>query len=67
MNAHRVEAMLIYNGTLTLRDLPFQAGDTVEVIILARPTQSPPSVEKKSHRRKPEFLHALTKRLHLLL
>ncbi len=36
MNAHRVETVLNQDGTLTLRDLPFQAGDAVEIIILAR-------------------------------
>ena len=36
MNAHHVETVLTENGTLTLRDLPFQAGDAVEVIILER-------------------------------
>lgn len=36
MNAHRIETILIENGTLTLRDLPFQKGDAVEVIILER-------------------------------
>jgi hypothetical protein len=34
MNAHKVEAVLAEDGTLILRDLPFHAGDTVEVIIL---------------------------------
>ena len=34
MNAHRIETVLTEDGTLTLRGLPFQAGDTVEVIIL---------------------------------
>ena len=36
MNAHHVETVLTENGTLTLQDLPFQAGDAVEVIILER-------------------------------
>ena len=40
MNAHRVEATLESDGKLTLSELPFQAGDTVEVIILARTTES---------------------------
>ena len=47
MNAHHVETVLTENGTLTLRDLPFQAGDAVEVIILERhklqPTEAPTS------------------------
>jgi hypothetical protein len=40
MNAHRVEATLESDGKLTLSELPFQAGDAVEVIILARPPES---------------------------
>jgi hypothetical protein len=40
MNAHRVEATLESDGKLTLSELPFQAGDTVEVIILARTAES---------------------------
>jgi hypothetical protein len=39
MNAHRVETTLNQDGTLTLSDLPFQAGDAVEVIILPRPSR----------------------------
>ncbi len=34
MNAHKVEAIITEDGTLMLRDLPFHAGDAVEVIIL---------------------------------
>ena len=37
MLAHRLNATLDQDGTLTLSDLPFQAGDSVEVIILAQP------------------------------
>ena len=33
MNAHRIETTLNENGTLTLHDLPFDAGATVEVIV----------------------------------
>jgi hypothetical protein len=36
MAVHRVEITLNQNGTLTLTDLPFHAGDAVEVIILPR-------------------------------
>lgn len=36
MNAHRIETILTEKGTLILRDLPFQEGDAVEVIILKR-------------------------------
>lgn len=32
--AHRVETTLQEDGTLTLEHLPFQAGESVEVIIL---------------------------------
>lgn len=37
MQAHRVQAIIERDGTLTLRDIPFQAGETVEVIILVQP------------------------------
>lgn len=40
MNVHRVETTINQDGTLTLNDIPFQAGDEVEVIILER-TQKP--------------------------
>jgi hypothetical protein len=36
MNVHRIETTLSQDGTLNLVDLPFHAGDTVEVIILPR-------------------------------
>ena len=36
MKAHRIEVKLTETGTLTLNNLPFQAGDTVEIIILER-------------------------------
>ena len=39
MNAHRVETTINQDGTLTLKDIPFQAGDEVEVIILERPAK----------------------------
>ncbi|MEH1795452.1 MULTISPECIES: hypothetical protein [unclassified Nostoc] len=34
MKAHRIETKLTKNGTLILEDLPFQAGEAVEIIIL---------------------------------
>lgn len=43
MKAHRLETVLTEDGTLTLGDLPFQQGDEVEVIILARSPQHPNS------------------------
>lgn len=36
MNAHRIETTLTTKGMLTLQDLPFDAGATVEVIVLER-------------------------------
>ena len=43
MNAHRIETVLTETGTLILRGIPFQAGDTVEVIILERRSLHPVS------------------------
>ncbi len=40
MIAHRVEAVLKQDGTLTLENLPFHAGEAVEIIILAQPAHS---------------------------
>lgn len=37
MSVHRVETTLAADGTLTLTNLPFHAGDAVEIIILPRP------------------------------
>ena len=42
MHAHRVETNLEQDGVLTLRDLPFHAGEAVEVIILPQKAQSLP-------------------------
>ena len=36
MNAHHIETTIVKDGTLVLEGLPFQAGDSVEVIILTR-------------------------------
>lgn len=33
MNAYKVEIVLTEDGTITLQNLPFQAGENVEVII----------------------------------
>lgn len=46
LQAHRIETTLTENGTLTLEHLPFQAGETVEVIVL-------PNVSANSPRRYP--------------
>ena len=40
MSTHHVEITLAQDGKLMLEELPFRAGDTVEVIILARRTKS---------------------------
>jgi len=40
MDRHRVEATLNEDGVLTLSDLPFHAGDEVEVLIVARQSKS---------------------------
>ncbi len=34
MNAYKTEVVLSEEGQLSLRDLPFRAGETVEVIVL---------------------------------
>jgi hypothetical protein len=36
METFRLDTTLTQDGTLTLHDLPFQAGDSVEVIIVPR-------------------------------
>ncbi len=35
MQAHRAETTVSEDGVLTLRDLPFRRGESVEVIVLA--------------------------------
>jgi hypothetical protein len=40
MQAYRQETIIQHDGTLTLRDLPLQAGERVEVIIIV---QTPPA------------------------
>ena len=42
MQAYRVETALQKSGTLTLDDLPFQAGEVVEIIILSRSAETEP-------------------------
>ena len=39
MNAHKLAATLMEEGTLVLKGLPFHAGDTVEIIILEQPKE----------------------------
>lgn len=40
MQAYRIETILQQDGALTLRHLPFQAGEPVEIIILARSSEA---------------------------
>jgi hypothetical protein len=40
MNAYKIEAVLTKDGTLMLEDIPFYAGDAVEVIILPTKTST---------------------------
>jgi hypothetical protein len=37
MQAYKVEAVLTEDGTLLLKELPFRAGDRIEVIVLGEP------------------------------
>ena len=39
MSTYRVDATLTENGKITLDDLPFRAGDSVEIIIVTRSGQ----------------------------
>ena len=39
MEAHRAEATVGGDGSVTVRDLPLPAGATVEVIVLVSPTR----------------------------
>ncbi|MGL5135649.1 MAG: hypothetical protein ACRC78_24230 [Planktothrix sp.] len=45
MLAHRIEATITDNKTLTLENLPFDSGEEVEIIILSR--QGKGSAQKK--------------------
>jgi hypothetical protein len=47
VKAHRVETVLTEDRTLTLTDLPFQAGEFVEVIIRPRRVPSPEQKREK--------------------
>lgn len=40
MQAYRIETTLPKNGTVTLHQLPFQAGESLEIIVLARSPQT---------------------------
>ncbi|AFZ50384.1 hypothetical protein [Dactylococcopsis salina] len=43
MNAHKISVTLTADGQVTLKGLPFQAGETVEVIVLEQSARSQPS------------------------
>lgn len=43
MNAYKVETVLTEDGTLLLKELPFYAGDVVEIIILEQSKTPLPS------------------------
>jgi hypothetical protein len=47
MNAHKVETVLAEDGILTIRGLPFRAGDYVEAIVIegAKATGNKTSVD----------------------
>jgi hypothetical protein len=47
MNAYKIEAVVAENGTVILRGLPFQVGDTVEVIVLEQ--RSGPQQVRSAH------------------
>lgn len=51
VNAHKIETTIAEDGTLTLKGLPFQAGEAVEVIVLQRPLSKslPPDETANSH------------------
>ncbi len=38
MKTHRIETTLTENGTLLLKDLPFRAGESVEIIVIKLPS-----------------------------
>ena len=42
MQAHRTEATLSEDGVITLRDIPFRRGETVEIIVLSSPSPVAP-------------------------
>ena len=48
MQAHRTEATVGGDGSVTVRDLPFPEGEAVEVIVL--PAASPPRPPAESRR-----------------
>jgi len=59
MKAHRAETILSEDGVITLRDIPFRRGESVEVIVLPFGTSSP-GVSRYSLRGTPVKLVAPT-------
>jgi len=57
MNAHRIETILNQDGTLNLVDLPFHAGDAVEVIILPRQQKSAAQKRYPLHGTRIEYIN----------
>ena len=49
MNAYRIETVLTAEGTVMLRDLPFQPGASVEVIIMEKTPSEPGVSEDAEH------------------
>ena len=50
MNTYKIQTVLTEDGTVLLKELPFQAGDAVEIIILEQSkTSSSSSQEKLIH------------------
>lgn len=43
MQAHRAETTLTEDGLITLRDVPFRRGESVEVIVLPFPAAGTPT------------------------
>ena len=52
MSTHHIETKLTEDGKLTLNDLPFHAGDAVEVIVMSRPAKTS-NVDRYPLRSKP--------------
>lgn len=52
MQAYRIETVVAQNGTITIRGIPFLAGEKVEVVILSRP-YGPKGKERYPLRGKP--------------
>ncbi len=59
MLAHRVETVLSEDGVVTLRDVPFRRGESVEVIVLPFPSPAG-SADRYPLRGKPVTLAAPT-------